>query len=113
MEKKYKRKEFANLLGITVQTLHNWENSNVLIPKRTLGGLPYYTDEHLLKLKYVGDNYDNLKKYTQKEFSVIVGVTVQTLNRWSKRGILIPKRTLGGKPYYTDEDIKTVKENTF
>lgn len=50
-------------------------------------------------------------KYTQVEFSKIVGVSVQTLNKWDNKGILKARRTLSGRPYYTDEDATYVKEN--
>lgn len=59
----------------------------------------------------MSNNISNDKKYTQREFAKLVGKTAQTLVRWDKTGILVAKRTLAGRPYYTDEDVKYVKEN--
>ena len=40
--------EFANLIGITTQTLRNWDRSNYLKPVYvSKGGRRYYSDEQL------------------------------------------------------------------
>lgn len=48
---KYNKKEFAQVIGKSVQTVHNWDKKGILVPYRTLGGLPYYTDEHVAKVR--------------------------------------------------------------
>lgn len=49
------------------------------------------------------------KTYTQKQFANLIGVTPRTLLNWSKKGVLVPYRTLGGKIYYTDEHVEILK----
>lgn len=52
------------------------------------------------------------KTYTQKQFANLIGVTPRTLLNWSKKGVLVPYRTIGGKIYYTDEHVELlVKRN--
>lgn len=55
----YKISEFAELIGVSEQTLRNWEKEGILIPSRTAGGWRHYTQEQL----------DQYKKPTQKESS--------------------------------------------
>lgn len=44
MKKKYTRVEFAEKIGVSRVTLYNWEQKGLLTPRRTISGLPYYTD---------------------------------------------------------------------
>ena len=50
----------------------------------------------------------SMKRYTIRDFAKIVGVSEMTLHRWAKAGKLVPYRTLGGKPYYTDSHLQQV-----
>lgn len=43
------------------------------------------------------------KNLTPKEFAHLVCRSVQTLQRWDRKGILIAKRTKGNRRYYTHE----------
>lgn len=45
------------------------------------------------------------KSYSRKEFADRKGVTVHTLWRWEKKGLLKGKR-VGQKVYYRDSDLK-------
>lgn len=49
--KEYNVKEFAELIGVSTTTLHRWRKEGHLVPNRTLGGRPYYTEEHLIRVK--------------------------------------------------------------
>ena len=44
------------------------------------------------------------KIYKPKKFAEMVGVTVRTLQRWDKEGILIARRTPTNRRYYTHQD---------
>lgn len=48
--------------------------------------------------------------YTRSEFAKKVGIDRVTLIRWEKKGILTPKYTVSGLPYYTDEHLQELKE---
>ena len=47
----YRPNEFADLAGVSVKTLHRWDESGKLKPLRTVGGHRYYTDEHINQIK--------------------------------------------------------------
>ena len=42
--------------------------------------------------------------YTVGEFAKLIGVSVKTLQRWDRDGVLIAHRTLTNRRYYTDAD---------
>lgn len=46
------------------------------------------------------------KIYKPKEFALMVGVTVQTLQRWDKEGKLKAYRNPKGRRYYTDSQYR-------
>jgi putative resolvase len=48
---RYRPFEFAKIAGVTVKTLHRWDESGKLKPERTIGGHRYYTDEHIGQIK--------------------------------------------------------------
>jgi putative resolvase len=48
MDKKYKPKEFAELLNVSVKTLQRWDNENIITAYRTPTDRRYYTHEHYL-----------------------------------------------------------------
>lgn len=45
------------------------------------------------------------RKLTLQAFSEEVGYSCRQLNRFINAGKLIPRRTLGGRPFYLDKDI--------
>ena len=45
----------------------------------------------------------NGKIYKPKEFAELIGVSVKTLQRWDKKGLLIAHRTPTDRRYYTYE----------
>ena len=51
--------------------------------------------------------------YSPKEFSVLIGKCVKTLQRWDKSGLLKARRTPSGRRYYTEEDYKNYIEGNF
>lgn len=51
MDKRYKTGQFAEMLGVTVKTLQNWDRAGKLKANRTITGKRYYTDEHLEQVK--------------------------------------------------------------
>src|SRR6266480_2344404 len=45
--------------------------------------------------------------YTPSAFAKRVGVSVKTLQKWDRIGVLPAKRTITNRRYYTDEDLAT------
>lgn len=43
----YKPSEFAELVGVTVKTLQNWDNAGKFKANRTPTNRRYYTDDHI------------------------------------------------------------------
>ena len=43
--------------------------------------------------------------YTPSEFAKQVGVSVKTIQKWDRIGVLPAKRTITNRRYYTDEDV--------
>ena len=48
-------------------------------------------------------NTSNITNYKPSEFAKLVGVSVKTLQRWDREGILKANRTLTNRRYYTYE----------
>ena len=67
MKKTYTISEFADMLGVTKQTLRNWDNSGRLIAKRTKGDYRFYTQEH------VDDYFGHVGMGNETNERVIVG----------------------------------------
>lgn len=52
------------------------------------------------------------KIYKPKEFAELIGVSVKTLQRWDKKGLLIAYRTPTNRRYYTHEQyLNYIKES--
>jgi len=45
--------------------------------------------------------------YTPAQFSKRIGVSVKTIQKWDRLGILPAKRTITNRRYYTDDDLAT------
>ena len=46
-------------------------------------------------------NTSNITNYKPKDFAELLGVSVKTLQRWDREGILKAKRTTTNRRYYT------------
>ena len=51
------------------------------------------------------------RKISMEDFAKEVEVSYQTIYRYVKSGKLVPRRTLGGKPYFLTVDIATFKNH--
>ena len=47
-----------------------------------------------------------MKVYKPAVFSVLIGVSVKTLQRWDNSGKLVAKRTPTNRRYYTELDLE-------
>ena len=51
--------------------------------------------------------------YNISEAAELIGVSVKTLQRWDRDGKLVANRTPSNRRYYTDSQLKNIKEDTF
>lgn len=51
-------------------------------------------------------------KITMERFAKLVGVTYRTIKRYIDAGKLLPRRTLGGKPYFLMGDVEVYRNHT-
>ena len=51
------------------------------------------------------------KIYNIREFAKLIGVSVKTLQRWDREGILKAKRKVSNRRYYTEEHHKLALSN--
>lgn len=52
------------------------------------------------------------RKISMERFAKEVGVSYQTIYRYIKKGLLVPRRTLGGKPYFLLADVEAFNKHT-
>ncbi|MGB5593065.1 MAG: IS607 family transposase [Crocosphaera sp.] len=62
---RYRPHEFADIAGVTVKTLHRWDESGKLSAERTVGGHRYYTEKHVYKLKGIVNFKPKVVIYTR------------------------------------------------
>ena len=53
MQRTYRRKEAADVLGVTIDILRNWELNGLFTIKRTENRYRVYTEEDMLRLKII------------------------------------------------------------
>jgi putative resolvase len=51
------------------------------------------------------------KIYNVREFANLIGVSVKTLQRWDREGILKAKRKVSNRRYYTEDHHKLALSN--
>lgn len=69
----YRVREFAELAGVTVRTLHHYDRVRLLCPKRTSSGYRVYTDadlerlEQIIALKFIGLPLAGIKALLERD----------------------------------------------
>jgi len=51
--------------------------------------------------------------YKPKEFAKLLNVTVGTLQRWDRVGVLVAHRTITNRRYYTEEHLKQTEGRSY
>ena len=54
-------------------------------------------------------NTSNITNYKPKDFAELLGVSVKTLQRWDREGILKANRTPTNRRYYTYDNIFSLR----
>ena len=57
------------------------------------------------------DEEDLNKRITIERFASLVGVSDRTIYRYINTGKLLPRRTLGGKPYFLIADVQLYRKH--
>jgi excisionase family DNA binding protein len=103
--------EAAKFLGVSPDTLRNWEASGKLIPARTEGGARRYSPAILVEYK---KSLKPLPKTSVGLTSVSkaaeeLRVSADTIRNWDKKGIIKAERTEGGLRRFTRSEIKRLQ----
>lgn len=99
------RAESAQLLGVTIQTIKNYEKSRKLRPQLELRidkktGRKYEVTVHdpaqLLDARKIDklENADTRDWYTRNDASETLSISIQTLKNYERRNVLHPRRVL-------------------
>ena len=83
------------LLG-SLQSFVNLSKETDLVDKRT----EYYKKEQSV-LENLKESWKHINNYKPNEFAELLNVSVKTLQRWDREGILVAKRTPTDRRYYT------------
>src|SRR3989338_3726748 len=97
----------AGYLGVSIQTLRRWTKSGKISYIRTKGGFRRFPHDELLRIKKFGTS--NLSVLTAKQAGKELGVSFQTLKRWTKKGKLHFVKA-ANRFFFPKEEIE---ENTF
>lgn len=94
--------EFADKIGVHVQTLRDWDSNGKLKPHhKTPGGRRYYTMEQAEQ--YTAEHSQFL---SINEFAKEIGVHPQTLRRWDESNQLKPHhKNKKGTRWYTKSQV--------
>ena len=53
-----------------------------------------------------GDRMKHITNYKPKDFAELLNVSVKTLQRWDREGVLIAKRTHTDRRFYTQDQLE-------
>ncbi|MEX1997649.1 MAG: MerR family DNA-binding transcriptional regulator, partial [Candidatus Andersenbacteria bacterium] len=86
--------EAAEILGVSIATVRRWDKKGILHAQRPNGRYRYFSRQELERLKLD-------QPLTISEASQRIGISVSTLRRLEKRGIIKPERNAQGERLYT------------
>lgn len=97
--------EFAKKIGVPAPTLRRWDSNGWLVPHhKSPSGTRYYTEEQVNE--YINRERPTVTLLTATEFANRIGVTLQTVRAYEKKGYLKPHYTeLSGRRYYTEQQV--------
>src|SRR3989344_73814 len=102
----------AKFLGVSPDTLRNWEAQKKLVPLRSEGGARRYPFSQLVSYKKL---LNPIPKTPIGQLSVSKAarellVSPDTIRNWNKKGILSGERTRGGARRFSRTEIKRLQE---
>lgn len=74
-DKKYKPKEVAEMLNVSVKTLQRWDREGILVAQRTPTDRRYYTEEQLTEFKQpkASDNVSDIIQSIKNRYEILEG----------------------------------------
>ena len=95
----------AKILGLSSDTLRNWEASGKLIPERTLGGARRYRLSQLIEYKKELGPKTSKSVISISRAAATLNVSTDTLRNWDRKGLLEVQRTSGGARRFARSEI--------
>ncbi|MBI2595348.1 MerR family DNA-binding transcriptional regulator [Candidatus Daviesbacteria bacterium] len=102
----------ARVLGVSPDTLRNWEKQGKLIPSRTQGGARRYKLSELNALKQEIHPASKRKHglLSISRASKALKISKDTLRNWEKKGLINPDRTEGGARRFSKTEVKKLQK---
>src|SRR3989344_9552906 len=102
----------AKFLGVSPDTLRNWEAQKKLVPLRSEGGARRYPFSQLIAYKKL---LNPIPKTPIGQLSVSkaareLKVSPDTIRNWDKKGIIKAQRTKGGSRRFSRTEVKRLQE---
>jgi DNA-binding transcriptional MerR regulator len=92
-------RQAAIMLGVSLHTLRRWEKKGLLHTVRPDGGSRYFFVGELQKIK-------SDQSYTISQAAAFLGLSVSTLRRLERRGLLCSQRSVNKRRLYCEEDLR-------
>lgn len=102
----------SKILGVSPDTLRNWERQGKIIPDRTSGGARRFSLSELNLIKReLGPRVKNKSGYLPvSKAANLLKISPDTLRSWDKRKIIGGQRTEGGARRYSRAEVKRVQK---
>ncbi len=100
----------AKFLGVSPDTLRNWEAAGKLVPERTIGGARRYSLEQIAPLqKELNLRFRKPLGMSISKAATQLHVSPDTLRNWEEQGKLMAHRTDGGARRFPKSEISRLK----
>ncbi len=102
----------AKYLGISPDTLRNWDSQDKLKSARTKGGSRRYSLKDLTKFKqeHLPKKVRQLGLLSVSDAAAALNITADTLRNWEKKGITDSIRTQGGTRRFSRSEIRRLQK---
>lgn len=101
----------AKILGVSPDTLRNWETQGKLVPERTPGGSRRYNLSTLQQLKsQMLPIRPKVAMLSVNKAAHLLQISPDTLRNWDKKGLVKAERTSGGVRRFTKKDILDMQQ---
>src|SRR3989344_1392119 len=85
--------EASRVLGVSIDTLRRWDKSGIIHPVRLDGKNRYFSVKELQELQ-------QNKSFSISEAAEKLGISISSLRRLEKKGLIIPERNSRGERAY-------------
>lgn len=92
----------SNMLDISVKTLRNWDNEDIFPAVHSKGNHRFYNEEDILPY------FPYATKLKPNEAADKLGISLQTLNKWTKENSIPSHEWPTGRKFYLEEEMNNV-----